>query len=606
MKKKHKIILGVGLVLSTILALLASLLAFSAKWMFKTWTNLTMDELVYHLTAPLEGTNTDMIKDYCNECAVPVILILGCILFAIAANRKHTGILKKIAIVCSAGAVAVTGITVGVTWNGLDVSNYMKGQSTYSTFIDDNYVDPSSVNITFPEQKRNLIYIFLESMEMTYADKENGGAFKQNVIPELTQLAQENEDFSGKSNKLNGGYSMPGTTWTMGAMFGQTSGLPLNTSIDANGMDTQDSFFPGITTLGDILQNEGYSQTLLIGSEATFGGRKLYFTDHGQYDIMDYDYAHDNGLIPEDYKVWWGYEDEKLFEFAKEKCTELSRQEEPFNLTMLTVDTHFEDGYMCEKCPNDYGDQYANVMACSSKQVYEFIEWVKQQPFYDNTTIVLSGDHLTMDSDFCVKVDEEGKYDRRTYTAYINSAVNPVNNMKRTYTTMDNFPTTLAAMGVKIEGNRLGLGTNLFSEELTLMESVGEEELKAELKKKSEFLQKVSGIDKNNETVLIRGGKMEGACIEAEVGSDSIKVNIEEINPAIKEKLKTIVLAVWTEEGQRDLQWIEAEKISDNQYEVSIKMDLFNNAKGKYYIDVRAVEFTDVEYVIGSTECKVE
>lgn len=99
---------------------------------------------------------------------------------------------------------------------------------------------------------------------------------------------------------------------------------------------------------------------------------------------------------------------------------------------------------------------------------------------------------------------------------------------------------------------------------------------------------------------------MEGACIEAEVGSDSIKVNIEEINPAIKEKLKTIVLAVWTEEGQRDLKWIEAEKISDNQYEVSIKMDLFNNAKGKYYIDVRAVEFTDVEYVIGSTECKVE
>ena len=606
MKKKHKIILVAGLVLSTILALLASLLAFSAKWMFKTWTNLTMDELVYHLTAPLEGTNTDMIKDYCNECAVPVLLILGCILFVIAANRKHARILKKIAIVCSAGAVAVTGITVGVTWNGLDISNYMKGQSTYSTFIDDNYIDPSSVNITFPEQKRNLIYIFLESMEMTYADKENGGAFKQNVIPELTQLAQENEDFSGKSNKLNGGNSMPGTTWTMGAMFGQTSGLPLNTSIDANGMDTQDSFFPGITTLGDILQNEGYSQTLLIGSEATFGGRKLYFTDHGQYDIMDYDYAHDNGLIPEDYKVWWGYEDEKLFEFAKEKCTELSRQEEPFNLTMLTVDTHFEDGYMCEKCPNDYGDQYANVMACSSKQVYEFIEWVKQQPFYDNTTIVLSGDHLTMDSDFCVKVDEEGKYDRRTYTAYINSAVNPVNNMKRTYTTMDNFPTTLAAMGVKIEGNRLGLGTNLFSEELTLMESVGEEELKAELKKKSEFLQKVSGIDKNNETVLIRGGKMEGACIEAEVGSDSIKVNIEEINPAIKEKLKTIVLAVWTEEGQRDLQWIEAEKISDNQYEVSIKMDLFNNAKGKYYIDVRAVEFTDVEYVIGSTECKVE
>jgi len=380
-----------------------------------------MDELVYHLTAPLEGTNTDMIKDYCNECAVPTILILGCILFAIAANRKHAGILKKIAIACSAGAIAVTGITVGVTWSGLDVSNYMKGQSTYSTFIDDNYVDPSSVNITFPEQKRNLIYIFLESMEMTYADKENGGAFKQNVIPELTQLAQENEDFSGKSSKLNGGYSMPGTTWTMGAMFGQTSGLPLNTSIDGNGMDTQDTFFPGITTLGDILQNEGYSQTLLIGSEATFGGRKLYFTDHGQYDIMDYDYAHDNGLIPEDYKVWWGYEDEKLFGFAKEKLLELSQQDNPFNLTMLTVDTHFEDGYLDSSAENKFNDHYSNVFFHSDKQVTEFVDWCKTQPWYDNTTIVISGDHPTMDSDYMENIDPD--YQRRVYTCYINSAV---------------------------------------------------------------------------------------------------------------------------------------------------------------------------------------
>ena len=441
-----------------------------------------------------------------------------------------------------------------IAWEKAGIGEYLYNQFAKSNFIEENYADPKNIDLEFPEQKRNLIYIYLESMETTYADENNGGAFTENYIPELTKLAQENEDFSGETTDLNGGHTVEGTTWTMAGMFAQTSGLPLKTSIDANDMDTQEHFFPGITTLGDILKEQGYSQTLLIGSKAEFGGRKVYFSEHGDYFLDDYDYAIENSKIPSDYKVWWGYEDEKLFEFAKEKCTELSRQEEPFNLTMLTVDTHFEDGYMCEKCPNDYGDQYANVMACSSKQVYEFIEWVKQQPFYDNTTIVLSGDHLTMDSDFCVKVDEEGKYDRRTYTAYINSAVNPVNNMKRTYTTMDNFPTTLAAMGVKIEGNRLGLGTNLFSEELTLMESVGEEELKAELKKKSEFLQKVSGIDKNNETVLIRGGKMEGACIEAEVGSDSIKVNIEEINPAIKEKLKTIVLAVWTEEGQRDLQ----------------------------------------------------
>lgn len=602
MKKKHKIILGAGLILSSILALLASLLAFSAKWMFKTWTNLTMDELVYHLTAPLEGTNTDMIKDYCNECAVPVILIFGCILFAIAANRKHTGILKKIAIVCSAGAVAVTGITVGVTWNGLNVTDYMKGQSTYSTFIDDNYVDPSSVNITFPEQKRNLIYIFLESMEMTYADKENGGAFKQNVIPELTQLAQENEDFSGKSNKLNGGYSMPGTTWTMGAMFGQTSGLPLNTSIDANGMDTQDSFFPGITTLGDILQNEGYSQTLLIGSEATFGGRKLYFTDHGQYDIMDYDYAHDNGLIPEDYKVWWGYEDEKLFGFAKEKLLELSQQDNPFNLTMLTVDTHFEDGYVCDICPDTFGDnQYANVMACSSRQVKEFVDWVQQQDFAADTTIVISGDHPTMDSDFCEDVDKD--YERRVYTTYINADAEKQTEKKRKYTIFDDFPTTLSAMGAQIEGDRLGLGTNLFSAKETLSEKEGVTAEYNKMLKKSKLMEKLSDIDEEE----YRRKEEEKVSPTADVkikktGKDNqVLIKVENIEH-LKKGLQSITAAVWKNEDQSDLQWVNLAVFENGICKTKVDLSNYEPMQGEYNVHIYIIDGKgDAHNVAGTT-----
>ena len=548
-----------------------------------------------------------MIKDYCNECAVPVLLILGCILFVIAANRKHARILKKIAIVCSAGAVAVTGITVGVTWNGLDISNYMKGQSTYSTFIDDNYIDPSSVNITFPEQKRNLIYIFLESMEMTYADKENGGAFKQNVIPELTQLAQENEDFSGKSNKLNGGYSMPGTTWTMGAMFGQTSGLPLNTSIDANGMDTQDSFFPGITTLGDILQNEGYSQTLLIGSEATFGGRKLYFTDHGQYDIMDYDYAHDNGLIPEDYKVWWGYEDEKLFGFAKEKLLELAQQDNPFNLTMLTVDTHFEDGYVCDICPDTFGDnQYANVMACSSRQVKEFVDWVQQQDFAADTTIVISGDHPTMDSDFCEDVDKD--YERRVYTTYINAGAEKQTNEKRNYTTFDNFPTTLAAMGVEIEGDRLGLGTNLYSTQQTLTEQFGIEKEEKELKRKSKLLNQMAQIDKKKYEEEIAAqtdpiAKAKAGKYNAE--TEEIPITVKKVQYADK-GIQSIMAAVWKYDDQSDLQWVPLAMYDGDVWKGNINISGYDSPEGAYNIHLYLVDGNGDLYNIACTSKNIK
>lgn len=201
---------------------------------------------------------------------------------------------------------------------------------------------------------------------------------------------------------------MTGATWTMGAMFAQTSGIPLSISIDGNDMNTQEHFFAGAVTLGDILESAGYCQNLMIGSDATFGGRRLYFTEHGNYNIYDYNYASENGLIPPDYRVWWGYEDEKLFSFAKDKLTELSQQSTPFNFTMLTVDTHFEDGYPCELCTDEFGDnQYANVMACSSRQVKELVDWIQQQDFYENTTIVISGDHPTMDKDFCEDVDDD-------------------------------------------------------------------------------------------------------------------------------------------------------------------------------------------------------
>lgn len=48
---------------------------------------------------------------------------------------------------------------------------------------------------------------------------------------------------------------------------------------------------------------------------------------------------------------------------------------------MLTVDTHFTDGYVCELCQNQYDEQYSNVIACSSRQVSEFLDWIKQQDF---------------------------------------------------------------------------------------------------------------------------------------------------------------------------------------------------------------------------------
>ena len=74
----------------------------------------------------------------------------------------------------------------------------------------------------------------------------------------------------------------------------------------------------------------------MLGSDATFGGRRAYFESHGDCEIWDYNTAIETGKIPSDYHVWWGMEDQKLFANAQEKLTELSSKDEPFNLTLLT------------------------------------------------------------------------------------------------------------------------------------------------------------------------------------------------------------------------------------------------------------------------------
>ena len=592
-EKVKKILLIIGAVLGALLSTIGTLLYFSIKWMFKTWTNLTMDELVYHMTAPLEGTNDGMIQEYLDVCAVPAILmlLLVVILFIAWRTKKRWYVVMGASIIVP---IIVSGVSVHGAWNELDVGSFVDGQSTYSSFIDDNYVDPADVALTFPEQKRNLIYIFLESMEMTYADKENGGAFDKNVIPELTELAQENEDFSGEDKELNGGYAMTGATWTMGAMFAHTSGIPLSISIDGNDMNTQEHFFAGAVTLGDILESAGYCQNLMIGSDATFGGRRLYFTEHGNYNIYDYNYASENGLIPPDYRVWWGYEDEKLFSFAKDKLTELSQQSTPFNFTMLTVDTHFEDGYPCELCTDEFGDnQYANVMACSSRQVKELVDWIQQQDFYENTTIVIAGDHPTMDKDFCEDVDDD--YTRKVYTTYINPAAELETTEKRNYTTFDNFPTTLAALGVKIDGNRLGLGTNLFSSTQTLTERFGIDKMESELKKKSKMMEKLGDIREVETDIGTQTVQEENIpSAELSIGDydynySSLPISVTNISN-VPGNIQSVMAAVWKEADQSDLQWIELYQLDDGSYYTDLYVADYGENPGDYNVHIYVID----------------
>ena len=497
MKKPKIKSIGYGFycILMIIISVLGFILYNLGNWVLDTWGLLSIDEIIFHLKVPLDGTNSDVVLDGINACVPLAVLVLFLSIFLIIGLRNKHGKCMIALFLVAVIACGSAGRAAYEVYDELDVKEYLVSQKKESHFIEQNYVDPRTTKITFPDKKRNLIYIYLESMESTFASKGDGGGLDFNCIPELTTLAEENTNFSD-SDKLGGGYPAYGGTWTMAGIFSQTSGIPIKNSEQTDDVNAtlaeQSSFSSQARNLEDILADEGYNQCFMIGSDATFGGRRAYFESHGkgQTEICDYNTAKENGQIPEDYYVWWGYEDQKLFANAQEKLTELSSKDEPFNFTMLTVDTHFEDGYVCEQCQNEFGDnQYANVMACSSRQVDAFVKWIQQQPFYENTTIVISGDHLTMDSDFCNDVSED--YERSVYNVFINLPEGLDTSFEKThnreFATLDMFPTTLAAMGVTIEGDRLALGVNLFSDEQTLTEQYGRKGLDKELMKKSKF-----------------------------------------------------------------------------------------------------------------------
>ena len=403
-------------------------------------------------------------------------------------NGKYTLIMngrKRAALILISAVLFITGAAVFSAQTGF--MHYMAVKNGKSNVYESYYVKPDESVIAFPEKKRNLIYIYIESMENTYASKEAGGSQEINYISELTELTKDNNSVSFSNTEQLGGPSVfvPSITYTMGSTVAQTSGISLNTKLLPQAGEIR---FPSVITLEDILHNNGYSQLYIEGSKGEFSMYDKYVGRYEDSRVFDRKTAADEGYTDEsaDYMWKWGIEDRKLFEITEKLITDMSHEEKPFFVTMYTMDTHsFECGHRCPNCDSSITNDYLASVDCTSRAVNGFVEWVKQQPFYENTTIVLIGDHLGNKKTSKVNIDDD--YLRTTYNCIINPAKTPDKTQNRIFSSLDMFPTTLSAIGAEIKGDRLGLGTDLFSPVPTLCEKLGEEEYKRQLEQDSDY-----------------------------------------------------------------------------------------------------------------------
>lgn len=163
------------------------------------------------------------------------------------------------------------------------------------------------------------------------------------------------------------------------------------------------------------------------------------------------------------YRNDWGWYDDTLLDVVFDKYLELAKQNRPFSLFALTVDTHHPDGFISRSCQRkDYpyegkpNKSFAAV-ACSQEHIARLIQRIQATPYFKNTIIVVSSDHLAMNNTAYKYLNQHDRSDL-FFMVRGNDVTSKVLPVKRS--TLDNGATVLDAMG---GDNFIGLGRSSLS-----------------------------------------------------------------------------------------------------------------------------------------------
>lgn len=351
----------------------------------------------------------------------------------------------------------------------------------HSVFYQNEYIDPDSTKIQFHE-KRNLILVFLESMEYNFQDSTNGGSLSRNLIPEITDYIKAEQSF------IPGGVTISGTGWTMADVVAKTCGIPLMFPPSMSARFTPlESFIPGVTCLTDILIGNGYKFVVSKGANLRFSGMNDFLNTHSSPEAYGLMYYLKDERVKKDSTTNWGVKDSLHYELVKEHISRISKEDKPWAVWMFTVDTHTPYGYLDPKCAPDSmvskEKQMPYVIRCASKQIDSFIIWAKKQNWYANTTIAVMGDHEMMAAPEIVGF-ANNEMTHYWLNFFINS-VKTTERRERLFSSLDFFPTILESIGAEISGGALGLGRSLYSNRPTLLEKYGKDSIDNVLKKRS-------------------------------------------------------------------------------------------------------------------------
>jgi phosphoglycerol transferase len=433
--------------------LFAFVLICFGLWIHRTFGRPDLDQIAFHISLGVEGLSKSdpvLIRHFIGWCVVTPVVFSTAVLTVEkhgAAERLRSRLPSRLNTFAARVGAKMPHLLLAaalVYWV-IDTSTVRYISKNFGVdYFGAHYIPPEKVQLQ-AGQTKNLVLIYVESLEAAYAD---AALFGTNRIAPLMKL---------KGERFARYRQAPGTGWTIAAIVATQCGVPLK-RVGLFDVNTQgqlvDSILPRATCLGDILARRGYRNVFIGGASTRFGGKGTFMHGHHYHEVYGREEWIAQGVNPDDMNGW-GLFDDDLMAKARAKVRELSATNQPFNLTLLTVDMHEPEGFRSRRCPVRRGEpEFPAIVQCSASAVADFVAWLRDHGYLENTNVVILGDHLARRNPATPIL--ETLPERYIFNEFISK--DPIRKNREEIVHFDLLPTILEFIGLRTPGQRVGLG----------------------------------------------------------------------------------------------------------------------------------------------------
>lgn len=369
--------------------------------------------------------------------------------------------------------VKYLGIDTFTVYDGLKTAKNNQARSRADGADLNNILQYTSNHYAKPDPKlfgagkgKNIIVIHLESFQQFLINYKLDG---KEVTPFLNSLYNSKDMYSFENffNQVGQGKTSDAENMLETGTFG----LPQGSLFSALGTDNTFEGAPAI-----LNQEGGYSSAVFHGNNGSFWNRNSVYPNLGYQNFFDASYFNQDSNNLSEY----GLKDKLLFH---DSVKYLERLQQPFYAKFITVSNHFP--YNLDKENTDFPtadtsdnsiNNYFVTAHYLDQAVEEFFDYLKSSGLYDNSVIMLYGDHYGISDTRNVKLAKLLGKSSSTWSDYDNTQLQRVPFMlhipgehdggvqKQYGGEIDVLPTLLHLAGID-SSKYIQFGTDLFSPE---------------------------------------------------------------------------------------------------------------------------------------------